>query len=278
MMSFKEMQLLAEKEFSVEKTREDLGSIVEFFKNQKYYREYVDVAFVKERQLPWSIAEEHDVFFVDEGIAVDDIPEAFRHDSLGMVKGRNVIYAGRVVYPVKDVRKQVMGFCGWDKFEKPKYLDSKNSGYKAKETTFYGMEKLAEYYSSSAPVYVVEGIVCCLYLRSIGLQSIALLTSGLSRYVIEILKRIQDRLIIIPDNDIVDKTADDFEGLNPAGEHLVYLAKKHLPKARVIQSVLAKDVDDTRRLEEHKAEKIFQQELRDVAVNPFKNFSTIRVR
>lgn len=278
MLSFKEMQLLAEKEFSVEAAREDLKAIVEFFKSRKYYMECVDVAFVKERQLPWSTAEEHDVFFVDEDTLVEDIPEDLRHESLGMVKGRRVVYAGRIVYPVKDVKGQVMGFCGWDKFEKPKYIDSKNNGYKAKDTTFYGMEKMAEYYKSSKPVYVVEGIVCCLYLRSIGLQSVALLTSSLSPYVVEILKRIQNRVVIIPDNDIIGKDREELQGLRPAGEHLVRLAKKYLTGARVIQPAVAKDVDDTRKVDNHKYEEQFKQELASVAVNPYRVYRTIRVR
>lgn len=286
-LSLRDLQLLAEAEYSVEATRRDLARIVEFFKQADYYDEYIRLAFEEMRQLPRWVAEDSDVFFVHEDTLVEEIPEDLRHDSLGLVSGNRVLYAGRLVYPVKDVRNQVMGFCGWEFSLKVKYLDSQNSGYKAKVTTFYGMEKLPEYYCNREPVYIVEGIVCCLYLRSIGLQAFAMLGSNMSRYVIEILKRFGRRLIVIPDNDVVGKlqegsadmsSIDKLNGFRPAGEHFVQLAKKNLPMATVIQSKIAKDVDDTRKFENHKYEEQFITDLKAVAVMPYGNFETIRVR
>ena len=233
--------------------------------------------FVNERKLPLSIYDEHKVFFVDDELRCEDLPEQFRADALGFCKGPYVAYAGRLVYPVMDVRGNVMGFCGWDKFDKPKYLDSRNHGYKAKFTTFYGMEKLPEYYNNNKPVYVVEGIVCCLYLRSKGFQAIAILGSSLTKYVIQILKRMESRLIIIPDNDGFGKAGEELD-TELSGENFVKQAKRYLPKARVIQSCVAKDVDDSRLFEDGKYENTFLTELRQVGISPFYFFKTIRVR
>lgn len=277
-ISLRELQLLTEAEFSIEDTRSDLGKLTDFFRSQEYHDAAIQIAYVNERKLPKEIAEKHKVFMVLEEFQILDIPEELRVEALGMVRGNRIIYAGRLVYPVMDVRGQVMGFCGWDKFEKPKYLDSHNHGYKAKDTTFYGMEMLPYTYNSNEPVYVVEGIVCCHYLRSQGLQAYALLGSSLTKYVLTIFRRIEKRLVFIPDNDIVGSTVDVINQKKPAGEHFVKQIKRELPKARIVQSVLAKDVDDTRLLNDGEFEKEFIEELKLVAMNPFFKFKTIRVR
>lgn len=277
-LTLRELQLLAEESFSVEDTRKDLNRLVDYFLQMPEQQTWVDIAFVKERDLPMLIAKQQKVFFVDEDMPLAGIPEEFHHDSFGFVRNRHLVYAGRLVYPVMDVRGNVMGFCGWDKFEKPKYLDSTNYGYKAKQTTVYGMEMLPVYYRSNKPVYVVEGITCCLYLRSIGLQAIALLGSSISPYVVQILRRFGRRLVIIPDNDAFNKSIEELAETELAGEHLVHQAKRKVPKATVIQSRVAKDIDDTRKLNEHKFEDALCRELLLVAKCPFGDFKTIRVR
>lgn len=277
-LSLRELQQLAGIEYSIESSRETLGKIVKFFQAKEYHNEVMEV-MADTRELPVWLLNEMDVFFVDEEIESVDIPEEFHAESLGFVRrGGRLVYSGRIVYPVKDVKGNVMGFCGWDIEAMPKYLDSKNHGYKAKENTFYGMEKLEEYFKSGKPIYVVEGIVDCLYLRSIGLQAIALLGSSITKFVLQILKWVEDRLVFIPDNDVIGKTGAEIGLTEPAGEHFVKQVKRMLPKATIIQSIIEKDVDDTRKADEHKYEELFIQELKSVAVCPFNFFKTIRVR
>lgn len=275
MLTLREMQILAEAQYSVEQTREDLGRMVQFFLGMPEQEEFLNIAFVKERKLPMELAKEQKVFFINEDFPAERLPEEFRAESLGMVKGKHVVFAGRLVYPVMDVKGAVMGFCGWDKFVQPKYLDSKNHGYKAKNTTLYGMELLPGYYRSKEPVYVVEGIVCCLYLRSIGLQSLALLGSRISPYVAQILRRFGGRLIVVPDNDAVGKQASEI-GYSLAGEHFVRQAKRMLPKAHIVQSAVAKDIDDTRQVPG--CELALSKELKAVWENPFVKCQVLRIR
>jgi DNA primase len=99
----------------------------------------------------------------------------------------------------------------------------------------YGMEKIREYYESDTPVFVTEGIVCALWLRQNGFNSLALTGSYLSPYGAEILRRFGRRCVVIPDSD-------------EAGNKLARTARYLLPNARIAQSKLAKDVDDTQRL------------------------------
>lgn len=278
MISLKELQMLAEAEYSVDDTRLDLDQIVDYFCSQEQNDWYLENGVVITRDLPLDILKEHRVFYVDEDLNVLDVPELFKEDSLGFItKGKYFTFSGRIIYPVIDNRGHTMGFCAWDKFVQPKYLDSHNYGYTAKQTTLYGMERLPEYYRNNEPVYLVEGIVCCLYLRSKGFQALALLGSSISPYVIQILRRFGKRLIIIPDNDVIGKPVEEYPE-KIAGEHLVRQCKKVLPLATVIQSRVAKDVDDTRKCEDHQYEEQFLNELRNVALCPFLPFNIIRVR
>lgn len=273
-LSLRELQLLVESQYTVQDSRKDLGRMVTFFMELAEQEMLTGVAFCDARKLPMELAKEHRVFFIPDDFKVLDLPEEFRVEALGMVRGMHVVYAGRLVYPVMDVHGDVMGLCGWDKFVQPKYLDSKNHGYRAKHTTLYGMEKLGIYYVSSEPIYVVEGIVDALYLRWRGLQSLALLGSSLHPYVVTLLRRFGRRLVVLPDNDTLGKRGDDI--LNPAGEYLVRKVKKLLPDATVVQSSIAKDIDEARKQEG--VEERMLEELGRVCQNPYSCFQTLHIR
>lgn len=231
--------------YSVEDIRQDLGRVVGFFRQQPYHKDAMS-ALSAERKLPIELLEEQKCFYVPEDMIVStEIPPWMLNDSLGMIANRKyLIYNGRMVYSVMDPIGEVMGFCGWEKYNKrddgttvPKYLDSRNYGYKAKETTLYGMEKLEEYYKSNKPVFVTEGIVCCLYLRSKGYQALALLGSHMTPYVIQILKRFGRRLILVPDCD-------------EAGDSLVKQTKYVLKGCTIVQVMKGKDIDGCRTLDD----------------------------
>lgn len=221
---------------TVTDTRKVLNRIVEFFKSRKEYVEEVTWFATLVRYLEPKTLMDADAFHIQPELEVCTLPEEFRSDTYGLCRGVYFRYSGRFIYPVKDVRGDVMGWCGYDKFELPKYKDSDNFGYKAKEATVYGMEKLEEYYRSGKTVFFVEGIVCCLYLRQMGLQALALLGSHYTPYVGQIIKRFGMRAIVIPDSD---------EAGNKLVKQLRYL-KCH---ATVIQSSIAKDIDDSRQVD-----------------------------
>lgn len=248
-------------EYSVEDTRKDLGKIVEFFKNQPYHEHAMKLFIVDYRELPMQVAIDSDAFCVDEELPLSEFPEWIKDESLGFVKGDYCPMSGRCVFPVKDVKGQVMGFCGWDPFAQPKYLDSKNYGYKAKLTTLYGMEKLPEYYESGKPVFVTEGLMCCVYLRSKGFQALASLGSHLTPYVITILSRFGNRLVMVPDND-------------ETGDAYVKQVKNKLPKAICVQVAYGKDIENCRKMEDHCYEEQLMKEL-SLLSNPFARTSLL---
>lgn len=227
----------------------------------------------EERHIPLEVLKEHDVFFIDEDVLQIEIPEEYRDETLGLCRWHYIVYSGRIVYPVKSPKGLVMGLCGWTKDDgEVKYLDSKNFGYKAKYNSMYGMEKLYEYYTSKKPVVLVEGIVDCLLLRSFGIQAFALLGSLLTTYVITILSRFKDRLVVIPDNDNYKGIAED----KTAGENFVKQVFYKLSEARVYQTTSAKDLDDVIRLSEEKKIELIN-DLNNID-NLFYEFKELRQR
>lgn len=225
---FKDLQMLAGSTTEIKESRKVLNELVAFCKALPYQEEQTQF-FANLRKVKPETLKSLDGFFITEETPVSWIPEKFHHDSYGFVEGSRLIYSGRFVYPIKDIDGDVAGFTGYDKFEEPKYLDSKNYGYKAKQTMLYGMESIYD----EDYIVVVEGPACRVYLKEVGINAASLLGSYMSPYVIEILKRFGRRCIIIPD-------ADD------AGNKLVAQCKRSLPCAQVLQSKIAKDVDDSR--------------------------------
>ena len=241
-------------EYTIEDVREDLARVVSYFKGQDYWEEAMH-AFFDYRELPISVAIDSDAFAIDENTLVGSIPEWMRTEALGIVRKNFIPMAGRCIFPVKDVKGTIAGFIGWDPFEKPKYLDSRNYGYRANFATVHGMEKMPEYYTNNKPVIITEGMMDTLYLRSKGFQALATLGSYLTPYVRVILSRLGSRCIMIPDND-------------PTGDKYVAQIKKTLPKAITYQAALGKDLEGLRKLDGHKYEQQLLHELSLVS-NPF---------
>ena len=255
-LDLRELQLQVESEHSIEKLRETLTKAVKFLSCDS--QKYTSMVFRDLRNnFPIQNLEEKNIFLMSEKLhPTYAIPDEFKSYALGLFSANEFpIYADRLVYPVRDVKGNVMGLCGWDPVEQPKYLDSKTYGYNAKRNTLYGMEKLKDYYTSTNPVFITEGIVCCNYLRANGFNSLALLGSSISSYVVEILKRFERRCVLIPDND-------------EAGLHIYTTALKSLPKAQCFVSVVAKDIDDTRSVDNHKYEQDLLNDLSKMS-NPF---------
>lgn len=221
---------------SITKARKDMNRIVELFKSRPDYMELVTDFALSYRYLDVETFTKHDGFMVNPDVLVNEIPEDLQHVSLGFCKNLDLVFKGRFVYPVKDVKGDVMGWCGYDCESTTKYLDSINYGYVAKRYSLWGMEKLPEYYRSNEPVFFVEGIVCALYLRQCGLQALAFLGSNVSPYVFEIVKRFGLRGVVIVDAD-------------EAGLKCKLKLKRLCPTMRVYQSRVAKDIDDSRQVD-----------------------------
>ncbi len=236
MVNFAELQRLTmEHGDTVAQSRLQLDRIAQMFRDIPDQHLYMKFFAALRKNFPLQALYDAGAFAVPEDYTVYFLPEELRHDSYGMCRDNTLVYAGRFVYPVHDTRGHVAGWCGYDAAGDPKYLDSTNYGYSAKDGLFYGAEKLPEYYRSTEPVIVVEGIVCCLWLRSEGFQALASLGSHLTPYMISTLKRFGTRCVVIPDAD-------------EAGNKYRRQVSRTLPQARCLQSCIAKDIDDSRQV------------------------------
>jgi len=231
---FAQLQMLSlSAEDGIAEARLKMDRIAEIFQSRPEQDGWIRAFSEMRKNFPVEAFKAAGAFAVDVSDTPSILPEELHNDSYGFVRGNYLVYSGRFVYPVKDVKGHVAGWCGYDMFEDPKYLDSKNYGYSAKDALFYGAEMLPTYYRNTRPVFVVEGIVCCLWLRSQGFQALASLGSYLTPYMVTVLKRFGNRCIVIPDAD-------------EAGTKYRKQVRQVLPHARCLQSCVAKDIDDSR--------------------------------
>lgn len=231
---FSQLQMLSiSSNNSIADTRLKLNEIARIFQSRPEQDVWIEAFASLRGNFPVAALKDAGAFAVDCDDTPSLLPEELQHDSLGFVSGQHLVFRGRFVYPVKDTKGNVAGWCGYDAFENPKYLDSKNYGYSAKDSLFFGAEMLPVYYRSKRTVFVVEGIVCCLWLRSQGFQALASLGSYLTPYMVAILRRFGSRCIVIPDSD-------------EAGTKYRRQVAACLPLAKCVQSCVAKDIDDSR--------------------------------
>lgn len=229
-------QLQQENEYGEERIsahRRDMNRLIDFIYNLPEQAEHRE-AYANYRKLKLEVVEKNKVFYIfeDGRYTVRTFPKEFRNDSFGLCQGNILKFKGRYCSVVFDIKGDVMGFLGWDKFSDVKYLDSKNYGYLAKQTTFLGEDLLPRAYKQGYFI-IVEGSVCKMYLEGFGFNVGASLGSNVSDYVIRKMKRFGKNAIFIPDND-------------EAGDKYASRIRYCLPEARIFQSTVAKDIDDTR--------------------------------
>jgi 5S rRNA maturation endonuclease (ribonuclease M5) len=255
---FAELQQMSSSDSSITDSRKSLNELCDFMQSLSWQDEMVEY-FAELRGLKPSTIKRAGGFMVPDDLAVNGIPEEFHHDSLGFVEGIRLVYSGRFVFPVKDVRGDVAGFVGYDKFEEPKYLDSRNHGYKAKQGTLFGMENMRKFYEDGY-VIVTEGSMCKFWLEEHGFNALSTLGSYLTPYVVEVLKRFGRRCFIFPDSD-------------EAGNKFKKQIKFLLPQAQIRQCLYSKDIDDATKDEDgfRSEQKVIQfcRELHATINNPF---------
>ena len=227
------------------RVRQTLKEIIDFFEKLPLkedvpfnsYQQYQRFCYKKYiKNIDIKILEESRAFMVPDTMKITDLPLKYRAEQYGLCKNNNLTVAGRMCFPVMDFEENIMGFVAHDKFTQPKYLDIKTYGYIPKKTTLLGMEKMRDYYETVEPVFIPEGLGCMLYLRSRGFKALAALGSYLQPYVLNIIHRIKNP-IIVPDSD-------------SAGNKLRTQALKEGFKIFTVPYTLGKDIDDARLVNE----------------------------
>jgi DNA primase len=84
------------------------------------------------------------------------------------------IFMGRIVIPIFDVNKKVIGFGGrsMEKEAFPKYINSPESPIFSKGTTLFGIDKTRKYITEKNEVFIVEGYFDLIALYAKGLKNV----------------------------------------------------------------------------------------------------------
>lgn len=184
-------------------------------------------------------------FMLLDSWKISNLPKLYREKRFGLVYANRISILGRFCFPVMESSGRAMGLVAYDPFVKPKYYDTPTYGYKASKYTLFGMEKMKQYYETKEPVFITEGLGCMLFLRDRGFNSLALLGSHMTSYVIEIIKRLYYP-IIVPDSD-------------SAGNKMRVQAMRNGFQTLTVPIELGKDLDDARNVDEDAILKLLNQ-------------------
>lgn len=127
-------------------------------------------------------------------------------DSTGRSAGGGGYYdrfRGRVLFPIRDLQKRVIGFGGrvLDNSE-PKYLNSPETPLFSKGRTLYGLESAREGIARFDHVVVVEGYFDAIALHQAGLPNVvATLGTALTEDHVELIRRFTRRVVLLFDPD-----------------------------------------------------------------------------
>lgn len=223
------------KEQKIKEVRQELTSIVNIA-HQRPDQITFQGYFGAERMLNREIFNRAKTFFLPPDAEMNHMLFMHHlHDKDFGLKSENghPRFLGRYMFPIMDFNGEVIGLIGYDKHSDVKYLLSTNVGF-GKVNTFYGMWMMPWIYSMGY-IVVVEGIVDCLWLWSLGIPAIALNGNTMTSFVARILRRFGYHVILAPDND-------------ETGEVAIRYWKKELPKASVLKIDLGNDIDKWRKL------------------------------
>jgi DNA primase len=122
---------------------------------------------------------------------------------VGEVAGYYDRFRGRVLFPIRDLQKRVIGFGGrvLDNSE-PKYLNSPETPLFSKGRTLYALEAAREGMARLDHVVVVEGYFDAVSLHQAGLTNVvATLGTALTEEHVELIRRFTRRVVLLFDPD-----------------------------------------------------------------------------
>lgn len=140
--------------------------------------------------------------------------------TVGLVKskeGRSYdFFIDRLIFPIEDIRGNVAGFGGRqnDGVDGPKYLNSTDSEIYNKSQLLYGLYQNKESIAKSRACFLVEGYtdVTGLFQNGVPLAIANCGTANLSKEQMKEIHRFADHLIILKDNDGLDKLGNEQKG------------------------------------------------------------------
>ncbi len=118
-------------------------------------------------------------------------------------------FRGRLVFPIRDKRKRVIGFGGRVLDDSlPKYLNSPETAIFSKGRELYGLSELLDKLSKPKRILIVEGYMDVLALSQFGVAySVAALGTATSKTHLDLLFRFTSELVFCFDGDVARQKA-----------------------------------------------------------------------
>ena len=139
----------------------------------------------------------------EQGFSPDDLVVAGLTIAREQASGSYDRFRSRVMFPITDLRKRVVGFGGRILGEgNPKYLNSPDTPLFKKGQTLYGLELAREAVARLKTVIVVEGYFDAVALHQAGLiHTVATLGTALTAEHIQVLRRFASKVVLLFDPD-----------------------------------------------------------------------------
>lgn len=146
-------------------------------------------------------------------------------------------FRNRVIFPIFDVNKQVVGFGGRVLDDAlPKYLNSPETAVYSKSRSLYGIHRAKDRCRATGTVFIVEGYLDLLALHQHGIEnSVATLGTALTADHVKLLTRYARRMILVYDSDEA--------GIRSAQRCIETFWKEHVDFRR--EDVFSEDKADT---------------------------------
>ncbi|AEA33467.1 DNA primase [Hippea maritima] len=192
----------------------EIHSIAEkyFFEKLKLNKTALD--YLKNRQINDDAIELFKIGFAPESSELEKIlkKEGFKEKELinsGIfIQGSRGVFnrfSNRIIFPIKNEHGQTIAFGGRilnDDKTKAKYLNSPETPIFSKQKVLFGLNLAKDEIRKTKEVIVTEGYMDCLRLQISGIKnSTATLGTALSRFHINILKRMADKIYMNYDAD-----------------------------------------------------------------------------
>lgn len=112
-------------------------------------------------------------------------------------------FRDRVIFPIFDVRMQVIGFGGRVLDDsRPKYLNSPETLLYNKSRSLYGLHKAKQRCRQTRVVFVTEGYLDVISLHQHGIENaVAVLGTALTSEHVRLLKRYAEKIVLVYDSD-----------------------------------------------------------------------------
>ena len=150
-------------------------------------------------------------------------PDMLAAGLLGESDSGNVYdrFRGRLIFPIRDVRGQVIGFAGRVLDDSvPKYLNSPQTSLFDKGSVLYGIDLARRSIRETGRVIIVEGYMGVIVLQQCGVPNVvACMGTALTERQLRILKPMTEVLILALDADTAGRVATE-RGVSMAQELL----------------------------------------------------------